>query len=147
MVINLLSKVIEKIKSADALVGIQCFEKCDWSVPIRAGADLISFDAYNNPNNLSIIPEILMGYLRDGGIINWGIVPVLSDNLVKSLSCDYLYKRLRSTMEGTVISGVSAELLYQNAMVSLNGDSNHLSVIFSEKANMLATQLGSRLVR
>ncbi len=147
LVINLLGKVIEKIKTLGAIVGVQCFEKCDWTVPIKAGADLISFDAYNNPNNLSIIPEVLTKYLRKGGIINWGIVPTVSDNIIKSLNLDYLYKRLCSTIEGTILSGVPAELLYKNAMVSLNGNADHLSVIFAEKANILATQLGEKLAR
>ena len=145
LVISLFVKVIEKIKSAGAIVGIQCFDKCDWSLPIKAGVDLISFDAYNNPNNLSIIPDILTDYLRNGGLINWGIVPVTSENIVKSLNEEYLYKRLCSTIDGTFLSGVPADLLYKNALISLNGDSDKLSVMFSEKANMLATNLASRL--
>jgi len=145
LIISLFAKVVEKIKSTGAIVGVQCFEKCDWSLPIKAGVGLISFDAYNNPNNLSIIPELITDYLRKGGMINWGIVPVVSDSMVKGLNNDYLYKRLCSTIDGTFLSGVPAELLYKNALVSLNGNTDKLSVMFSEKANMLATHLGSRL--
>ena len=145
LVINLFSKVIEKLKNAGAIVGIQCLEKCDWSVPIKAGVDLISFDAYNNPNNLAIIPDIITEFLRNGGMINWGIVPVVSDNMVKGLSIDYLYKRFSSTLGGIILSGVPAELLYQTALVSLNGNTDKLSVMFAERAMMLANQLASRL--
>lgn len=145
LVISLLMRVIEKIKSGGAIVGVQCFEKCDWSLPIKAGVDLISFDAYDNPNNLSIIPEIITDFLKNGGMINWGIVPVVSDSMIKGLNNDYLYKRLCSTIDGTFLSGVPAELLYKNALVSLNGNINHLSVMFAEKAYMLATHLGTRL--
>jgi hypothetical protein len=145
LVINLFSKVTEKLKKAGAIVGVQCFEKCDWSIPIKAGVDLISYDAYNNPNNLSIIPEILIDFLRKGGIINWGIVPVVSDTMVRGLTIDYLEKRLSSTIAGIVLAGVPAELLYRNIMVSLNSDTDKLSILFAEKAILLATQLASRL--
>ena len=145
IVINLFSKVVEKLKQTGAIVGIQCLEKCDWSVPIKAGVDLISFDAYNNPNNLGIIPEIVTDFLRKGGMINWGIVPVVSDNMVKGLTIDYLYKRLSSTFGGIILAGVPAELLYQTALVSLNGDTDKLSIMFAERAMMLANQLASRL--
>ena len=145
IVTNLFSKVFEKLKNAGAIVGVQCFEKCDWTIPIKAGADLISFDAYNNPNNLSIIPDVLNDFLKNGGLINWGIVPVVSENMVKSLTIDYLEKRLSSTIGGVLLSGVPAELLYSSALVSLNGNTNELPVMFSERAMMLASQLASRL--
>jgi len=142
---DLFSTVIQKLKNAGALVGIQCMDKCDWAIPIKAGVDLISYDAYNNPNNLTIIPDILIDFIRRGGIINWGIVPVVSDNVVKELSLDYLQKRLESTFEGVIISGVPAELLHKSAMVSVNGNMNQLSAFFAERAIMLASQLSSKL--
>lgn len=145
LVINMISKVVEKLKHSGAIVGVQCMEKCDWSVPIKAGVDIISFDAYNNPNNLGIIPDILTEYLRKGGMINWGIVPVLSDSMVQGLTVDYLYKRLSSTIGGIVLSGVPAELLYLKPLVSLNGDTDKLSVFFAEKAIIMAINLSKRL--
>lgn len=145
LVTGLFAKVIEKLKNSGAMVGIQCLEKCDWSIPIKAGVDLISFDAYNNPNNLGIIPEILTKYLRNGGMVNWGIVPVVSDSMIKGLSIDYLHRRFSSTLGGMILAGVPAELLYQQALVSVNGNIDHLSVMFAERAMMLATQLASRL--
>lgn len=85
VIINMFSKVISKIHEYEGLVGIQCFEKCDWKIPIDSGVDLISFDAYNNPNNLNIMPEKINEYLVRGGRINWAIVPVMNETIVKSL--------------------------------------------------------------
>jgi hypothetical protein len=67
LVTNLFSRVIEKIKSAGALVAVQSMEKCDWKIPISAGVDIISFDAYNNPNNISIIPDVIIDFIGRGG--------------------------------------------------------------------------------
>ena len=139
------AKVIQKIKECHGLVGIQCFEKCDWQIPIEAGADIISFDAYNNPNNLNIIAEKINDFLAGGGRINWGIVPVMTEALVKSLTVDQVYDRFAKTVENLVIAGVSERLAYNRAMVSINGNVNKLPLIFAEKALMLSVQLSKRI--
>ena len=145
LVTDLFSRVIDKLKKYGAIVGVQCLDKCDWSIPIKAGVDLISFDAYNNPNNLCIIPEIVTHFLRKGGIINWGIVPVVSEKMIRGLTIDYLEKRLASTIGGVILAGVPAELLHRSIMISLNGDTDKLPIMFSEKAMILAIQLASRI--
>lgn len=145
VVTNFISKIVEKLHSADIKVGIQCFEKCDWQIPINAGVDLISFDAYNNPNNLTVIPEQIKNFIKKGGKINWAIVPTASEPIIKALDSDYLLQRLYSTMEGLIESGVPRNYVYKSATVSLQGDTEHLSILFAEKALILATKLGERI--
>lgn len=144
-VIGLYERVTQKLKSAGAIVGVQCMDKCDWSLPIKGGVDLISYDAYNNPNNLCIIPEIITSFLEKGGIINWGIVPVASESMIKGLSIDYITNRLAFTMQGLVLSGVPEILVQNSAMVSLNGNLSHLPIFFAEKAIIMAVHLSTRL--
>lgn len=145
VIVNLFAKVIQKIKEYHGLVGIQCFEKCDWQIPIEAGVDIISFDAYNNPNNLTIIAEKINDFLVGGGRINWAIVPVMTEALVKSLTIDQVYSRFVNTVENLVVAGVSERLVYNRAMVSINGNIDKLPLIFAEKALMLALQLSKRI--
>lgn len=144
-VIGLYEKATEKLKSAGAIVGVQCMDKCDWSIPIQGGVDLISYDAYNNPNNLCIIPELITSFLAHGGMINWGIIPVTTEAIVKGLTVDYMANRLAFTMQGLVLSGVPEHLVQSSALVSLNGSTAHLPIFFAEKAIILSTQLSSRL--
>lgn len=145
IIVNLFAKVIEKIKEFGAVVGIQSFEKCDWQIPIEAGVDIISFDAYNNPNNLSIIAEKINDFLANGGRINWGIVPVPNEAMVKSLTIDEVYNRFIKTIDMLVIAGISEKLAYNRAIVSINGDIDKLPLIFAEKALMISTQLAKRI--
>ncbi len=144
-IINMLSKVISKIHDFNAKAGIQCFEKCDWKIPIEAGVDLISFDAYNNPNNLNIIPEQINNFLAKGGRINWAIVPTRNETLVKSLNIDNIYDRFIKTIDGLVIAGTSERLTYNRSTVSIQGNVDHLPLIFAEKALILANQLSKRI--
>lgn len=145
MVTHMYKRVVEKLREHGALVAVQSMEKCDWKIPINAGVDIISFDAYNNPNNLNIIPESIIEFIARGGKINWGVVPVMTEALVKSLNIDYLENRLKATMEGLIIAGVPQDFVYKSALVSVQGDVDHLPIIFAEKALILATQLASRL--
>lgn len=145
LVTNMFSKVIEKIKEYGAAVCVQSMEKCDWQVPINAGADMISFDAYNNPNNLNIIPETIIDFVSRGGKINWAIVPVISEAIVKSLNAEYLKKRFFATLDGLVMAGVPEKFVYNSALVSTQGDSSKLPLIFAEKAVILSTQLAKKI--
>lgn len=145
LIVNMLVKIVEKIHDFGGLVGVQCFEKCDWKIPIDAGVDLISFDAYNNPNNLNIIPDKVNEFLAKGGRINWAIVPVMNENIVKTTSVDYIYDRLIKTMEGLIIAGTTAKLVYNRATVSVQGNLTQLPLFFAEKALITANQVGKRI--
>ncbi len=145
IVIGMFSKIISKIHDFGGLVGIQCFEKCDWKIPLEAGVDLISFDAYNNPNNLNIIPEKINEFLAKGGRINWAIIPVMHEKIVKTTTLDYIYDRLINTMEGLITSGVTAKLVYNRATVSIQGNLTKLPIFFAEKAIITATQVGKKI--
>lgn len=145
LVTTLFTRVVEKIKESGAIVGVQCLEKCDWQIPISAGVDIISYDAYNNPNNLCIIPGLITKFIKRGGKINWGIIPVTSEAVIKSLNIDAVSSRLFSTMQGLITAGVSAENVYKSALVSIQGNVDTLPIIFAEKAIILATQLAKRI--
>ena len=145
LVTTLFSRVFEKLHGAGAVVGVQCMDKCDWKIPINAGVDIISFDAYNNPNNLNIIPEQIVEFIARGGKINWAIVPVMNESIIKSLNVDYLYKRLISTMQGLMVAGVPEHFVFNSAMVSIQGDVDKLPIIFAEKAIILANQLAKKI--
>ena len=145
LVTNFFAKVIEKIKAAGGLVAVQCMDKCDWKIPINAGVDIISFDAYNNFNNLSIIPEKLIEFISRGGKLNWGIVPVMTETRVRTLNIDYLTKRLFNSFESIILSGVPERFIYNSSLISIQGNVDKLPIIFAEKAIILAYQLSKKI--
>lgn len=145
MIVSMFARVVEKIKSAGGAVCVQSFDKCDWQIPIKAGVDMISFDAYNNPSNLTIIPETVTDFIQQGGKINWAIVPTTSEAMVKSLNIDFLIKRLIGTLDGLVMSGVPHKYVYNSAVVSIQGNTRELPLIFAEKSMILANQLAKKI--
>ena len=145
-IVMLLARVYTKIKKEGAFVGVQAFEKCNWQLIFdTACVDLISFDAYNNPTNLNILAPSVNSYLAKGGYINWGIVPVMNENAIRSLNINMIHDRLKSTMEALADEGVSMDLLLKNSTVSVQGDLSRYPILFAEKAIMMANQLGDKL--
>jgi methionine synthase II (cobalamin-independent) len=59
----------------DALVGIHCCGNTDWSVLLRTGVDIISYDAFNFMETLFYFHRELSAFLARGGRIAPGIVP------------------------------------------------------------------------
>lgn len=143
---TMFTKIFQKIQKAGGLVGVQSFEKCNWQLVLESdGVNLISFDAYNNPNNLNIIAEKINNFLAKGGYINWGIVPVMNENVIRSINIDTLYKKFTSTLEILASEGVSMDLLYKNSTVSVQGNLSKYPILFAEKALMLSVQLAKKM--
>lgn len=142
----LLTKVFARVRKESALVGVQSFEKCNWQIVFDTdNVDIISFDAYKNPANLNIIAPSVNKFLAKGGYINWGIIPVTNENVIRSLNVNTLQERLNSTIESLASEGVSLNLLKRHCTVSIQGDLSNLPIIFAEKAVMIANQLGKKI--
>lgn len=145
-IVALFTKVFSKIQKAGALVAVQSMEKCNWQLVFDASnVNIISFDAYNNPTNLHIISDSVNKFLSKGGYINWAIVPVNTEIAVKGLNFDNIYNRLIDAIEGVAAKGVSADLLYKQATISVQGNMDKLPILFAEKALMLTEQVSKRL--
>lgn len=84
-VIRILKEVSDEIKRFNCISGIHCCAKADWTAVIKSGVDIISFDAYEYANTLSIYPQEFKMFLESGGYLSWGIVPttdaIIRENL------------------------------------------------------------------
>lgn len=142
----LFKKVFERLKKEDAVIGVQSFEKCNWQLVFDTNmVDIISIDAYNNSNNLNILANSIHKFLSNGGIINWGIVPVTNEKDIRTLNLDKLYTMLINAIEDLASQGVSADMLYKNLTVSVQGDLDKYPILFAEKALMMAEQISKKL--
>jgi hypothetical protein len=75
-VIHLIKEVMDFVRErSEALMGIHCCGNTDWSMIMEAGPDILSFDAFGYMDYFLLYPEHLIGYIRNGGAVAWGIVP------------------------------------------------------------------------
>lgn len=74
-VVNILSEVIGVIRADGAIAGVHCCGNTEWSILTDAGVDIVSFDAFQFGETISMYPAQIRKYLEMGGTLAWGVVP------------------------------------------------------------------------
>jgi len=126
---KIVSLLEEVFKGISGWKGLHCCGNTDWSVLLKTSLDILSFDAYNYAESLSLYPAEIKKFLDKGGAIAWGIVPNDEDSLGRE-SAASLQDRLEEAMAPFTRNGVRIrELIRQGlltpscGLASLNEDS------------------------
>ena len=93
-VVSLLDEVFAGITG---LKGLHCCGNTDWPVLLRTNLDILSFDAYNFAQSLSLYPIEVKRFLDRQGIIAWGIIPNDEESLARE-TVSSLKDRLEEAM-------------------------------------------------
>jgi methionine synthase II (cobalamin-independent) len=113
-VIILLEEVFGGISG---LKGVHCCGNTDWSVLLRTSANILSFDAYNYAQSLSLYPAEIKKFLDRQSTIAWGIIPndasVLAKETVASLK-----DRLEEAMAPFTRSGIRFRQLVEQGLLT-----------------------------
>ena len=142
---SLYTKLFSKIKKSGAYICVESFEKCNWQLVLEAGVDMISFDAYNNPNSLNIIAPRINDFLAQGGYINWAIIPATNEKAIRNSNAENILSKFKKATETLAINGASLDAIYRNATISIQGNLSKLPILFAEKALILENQLVKRM--
>jgi methionine synthase II (cobalamin-independent) len=110
----LLEEVFVGIKG---LKGVHCCGNTDWSVILETDLDIVSFDAYNYAQSLSLYPKEVKRFLDRKGVIAWGIIPNDSPSLGKE-SVAALKDRLEEVMLPFTRNGVSFKQLVAQSLIT-----------------------------
>jgi len=113
-VINLLEEVFGGISR---LKGVHCCGNTDWSILLDTSADIISFDAYNYAQSLSLYPAEVKKFLDRKGAIAWGIIPNDEESLAKE-SVASLKDRLEEAMAPFTRKGVPFKQLIEQGLLT-----------------------------
>jgi hypothetical protein len=101
-----ISSMLQEVFSGiSGLKGIHCCGNSDWSFLMTCGPDILSFDAYNFAESLTLYPRDVKRFIAGGGIIAWGIVPNEAEALKKETSAS-LQDRLEEAMAPFTRQGV-----------------------------------------
>lgn len=107
-VIDLLKEVIDYLREkTDTIIGIHCCGNTDWSMIVDAGPDIINFDAFSYLDYFLLYPDDVTRFIKDGGIIAWGIVPT-GDSAGEG-DIDELFARLNKGLEGLYSLGLDKD--------------------------------------
>jgi len=137
-VVSLLNEVFGGI---EGLKGVHCCGNTDWSVILESDADIISFDAYNYAQSLSLYPDAVKKLLDRGGTVAWGIVPNEEETLRKE-SAASLKDRLEEAMAPFTRKGVPFRQLIAQGLTT---PSCGLASLNTEEAAVRALELLAEL--
>lgn len=129
-VVSLLEEVLGGISGLKA---IHCCGNTDWSVLLQTSIDILSFDAYNYGETLSLYPSEVKSFLSQGGVIAWGIVPNDEQALAKETEASLL-DRLEETMGLLSKKGMSYDTLHSQCLITPSCGLGPLSNEAAEKA-------------
>ena len=133
-IIVLLEEVFNGI---NGLKGIHCCGNTDWSILLNTSVDIISFDAYNYAQSLSLYPAEIKKFLDGKGTIAWGIVPNDDDSLAKE-SVASLKDRLEEAMAPFTRKGIHFRQLIEQGILT---PSCGLAPLPTEEASARALEL------
>ena len=137
-IISLLEEVFGGISG---LKGVHCCGNTDWSVLLGTSADILSFDAYNYAQSLSLYPAEIKEFLERKGAIAWGIIPNDEEALAKETVAS-LKDRLEEAMAPFTRKGIHFKQLIEQGLLT---PSCGLGSIATEEAAARALELLAEL--
>jgi hypothetical protein len=131
----------------DNIMGLGCVHCCanmDWPLLMRTHAKVISFDAYHFSEKIALYPEEVLDFIKRGGMLAWGIVPV-SEEAVVSEDETSLLERLERGMDLLVEGGVDRKLLVEGAFITPACVTSTLSISLAERAFRLTKNISQAM--
>jgi methionine synthase II (cobalamin-independent) len=141
-VIDSLNEVAGAVQEAGAAVGIHCCGNMDWPLLTRTSIDIISFDAYEYGEKLTLYPDAVESFLQRGGILAWGIVPTGDGDVVSKVKAEDLREKILQLKDLFAAKGVNRHWLDDQAMLTPACGMGTLSAGDSERVLSLLHELG-----
>ena len=130
-VVECLKEVYDAIHKENAIAGTHCCGNTEWTILIDAGADIISFDAYEYGDTITYYHEKIKSFLEDGGALAWGIVPT-SDKIYKETPESLIFK-LSQYIDKLAGKGIDRKLLWHKCLLTPSCGTGSVSVELSGK--------------
>lgn len=144
-VMGMIEEISHLIKMNGGMSAIHCCGKCDWSVPINSGVDIINLDAYSYSQNLSLFNKDLEKFLLEGRKIAWGVVPTLDKEALEKADLEILIDVFDKAVKYLTKKGINEKLIVDNSLITPSCGAGSLSVELALKAMNLTKQLSDNL--
>jgi methionine synthase II (cobalamin-independent) len=135
----------EVLSFINGLKGIHCCGNTDWPLLMDTSIDILFIDAFSYAKNLSLYPSEVQAFLDRGGIIGWGIVPSIGED-IKRENVVNLANKFESSINLLLDKGINKDILLNQSLItpSCGLGSNELEE--AEKALRLTNKL-SKILR
>lgn len=142
-IVRLLREVIDSIHEEGAMAGTHCCGNTEWPLLIDAGADIISFDAYEFGDTIGYYPEQIKKFLEEGGVLAWGIIP--TSEAINRESQESLAEKLEGRINKLSAKGIDKTLIWERCLLTPSCGTGSLSINTSEKVFDVLCRMSSFL--
>ena len=144
-VVDMLAEISEIIHQNGGISAIHCCGKCDWTILIKAKADIINFDAFAFSEHLGLFAQEIDKFLQDGGKLAWGLVPTLDVEALKNITLADLIKDFGQGIKYLTNKGIDEKLIIDNSLITSSCGVGSLSIENAERAMDLVSELSKEL--
>jgi methionine synthase II (cobalamin-independent) len=141
--LRLLREVSDAIKEAGGISGIHCCSKADWPLVINSGVSIISFDAYDYVETISLYPAEFTAFLKRGGYLAWGIVPTTES--IRDENTESIRRRFDSGIE-ILSTSLPADLLLSQILLTPSCGTGSRSIEETKKNFHILVELKKLLI-
>lgn len=144
-IIDTIKIVSDVIQKNGGLSAIHCCGKCNWSIAMDVGMNIINFDAFSFAENLSTFTENLKDFYERDGFIAWGIVPTLDSDALEKADKNILLNKLKKAQELLIKKGLDENIVINNSIITPSCGCGSLSEELAEKALKLTKEISDTL--
>jgi hypothetical protein len=143
-VIKLLKEVIDFLRErSDVLIGIHCCGNTDWSMIIESKPDIVSFDAFKYMDHFLLYHEDIVRFIKAGGCIAWGIIPVF--DYTGKESVEELYSLLEKGLHRLHEFGLDPETITTRSILTPQCGMGTMEPASSDKVLELLSMLSEKM--
>lgn len=140
--------VIEAINQSftglSGLSWVHCCANIDWSLLLHSRIDVVNFDAYQHSEAFALYAAEIEAFLKRGGMLGWGIVPVVSEQL-RQENTSRLVGKLEAAIDLLVRRGIDASLLAEASWVLPSCETVLLTPEESDRALSLTREISETM--
>ncbi|OGP62924.1 MAG: hypothetical protein A2V65_12150 [Deltaproteobacteria bacterium RBG_13_49_15] len=136
--------VIEGIKSEGGLAGIHVCANTDWSLILESPFDIINFDAYSYFDRFILYAEPIRRFIRNGGIIAYGLVPTLNIEDLQKETPDSLSALWEARVRLMADLGIDRNQVIRQSLITPSCGAGSLNLDLMTKVLKLTRSISDR---
>jgi hypothetical protein len=131
-------------ENINGLTWVHCCANIDWSLLFESNVQIVNFDAFQHAEQVALYVKELRSFLNRGGMLGWGIVPVVSD-LLKGETTKSLIRKLEEGFKLFVKQGIDEQILAESSWVLPSCETVLLTPEESDRALKITSQISQAM--
>ncbi|WP_232367071.1 uroporphyrinogen decarboxylase/cobalamine-independent methonine synthase family protein [Desulfocicer vacuolatum] len=144
-IVESLGTCIDAIHKGGGVAGIHICANGDWSLALASGTDIINFDAFSYFDRLILYKDELKTFIKNGGILAWGIVPTSSPEYIDSASTDSLYTMWSEQLAQLESLGIARDKILSQTLITPSCGTGSLDLEHAVKVLKLTRDLSLKI--